>query len=80
MDDKDYLILQQLYTNPRVSLSELKESIRVHSVATVFNRIKVMEEKGLILPPPSPKMARSRSVSIDGKRILAQNGLIRTGE
>lgn len=80
MDNKDYLILQQLYRNPRVSLTELKNMLQVHSVATVFNRIKEMERVGLIVPPPSPKMARSRTVSIDGKQVLVRNGLIQAGE
>lgn len=80
MDDKDYLILQQLYMNPRVSLFELRDMIRVHSVATVHNRIKDMEGAGLISPPPQPKMARSRTVTIDGKKLLAKNGLIQIGE
>lgn len=80
MDDKDYLILQQLYRNPRISLFELRDILRVHSVATVHNRIKYMEGVGLIAPPPIPKMARSRAVTDNGKLLLVKNGLIQIGE
>lgn len=76
MDDKDILLLQILHDRP-ASIHELKDAIRVNSVATVHSRLVTLERNGFISPPPQKKMARSRVLTEKGIMELRARRLIK---
>lgn len=73
MDTSDLLILHTLSKNPATSLEELAQAIRVNSPTTVYNRLVKLQQMGLVEPPPSKKMARSRKLTKEGQELLRTN-------
>lgn len=81
IDNKDLLILQLFATNernpanPSPSIEEIRDELPgVKSVATVHNRLKNLEEQGLLVQP-AHKQPRSRRITEQGKRQLAMGGV-----
>jgi predicted transcriptional regulator len=73
MDEKDILMLKLLQDNPAISLQELQQAIMCRSIATVHNRIVVLQKAGLVDAPPTKKQARSRKITTKGSEFLRAN-------
>jgi len=71
----DTILVEHHKGNP--SVTELAEKIG-RSRASVFARLKVLEDEGLLAPPPQAGQARSRSLTELGKSYLKANGLVQT--
>lgn len=72
MHPKDIVVLQMIREHR--SIQEIVDAIHVKSTNSVHRRLKVLENAGLINPPPVPKMARSRTLTAEGERMLATYG------
>jgi DNA-binding MarR family transcriptional regulator len=76
IDGKDILLLLILYQKPGTSIRELANELLLKSVSTVHRRIIILEKYGLISPPPSSKMHRSRTITEKGIDLLKKMGMI----
>lgn len=76
IDSKDVLILLELYRRPQVSIRELADLVLLKSVSPVHGRLLFLEKVGLIAPPPSSKMHRSRSITDKGIAFLKELKII----
>ena len=76
IDSKDILILMALYQKPWSSVRELADLVLLKSVSPVHNRLRFMEGMGLIAPPPSSMMHRSRTITDKGIVLLKELKLI----
>ena len=57
------------------SISEMAERADL-SLAGVHNKLRTMEEMGLINPPPQRGQARSRTLTPEAKEYLTVNGYL----
>jgi hypothetical protein len=81
LDVKDLQILQ-MYVNseqrpgtPSPSIEEIRDHLPgIRSVATVHNRLRNLQDQGLIVQP-SHKQPRSRRITEAGKRTLSSSGV-----
>jgi transposase len=73
VDTTDLLILKTIQDKPGTSLEEIKKIILCHSTTTAYNKVKRLEEEGLLNPLPKARQARSRTVSDKGIALLRAN-------
>ena len=76
IDSKDILLLLTLHRKPGASIRELADELLLKSVSTVHGRIVALEGYGLIAPPPSTKMHRSRTITEKGIDLLKRLKII----
>lgn len=76
LDEKDYLILKEIYSNPSVSIRELSSIVLLKSTSPVFARLVFLEELGLLAPLPSKRQHRSRRLTDKGVELLKRMKLI----
>lgn len=72
IDSKDVLLLLALYQKPHSSVRELAQIVLLKSVSPVHARLRFMEGLGLIAPPPSSGMHRSREITDKGIAFLKE--------
>lgn len=72
LDDKDVIILTMIRDNSSVSYTEIVKSIHATSVGTASNRMRKLEELGLVEKPAYKKQARSRFLTNKGKQYLRE--------
>lgn len=76
IDQTDLMILQTLYKKPGTSIRDFKDIIFLKSTSSINYRLRRLEGLGLINPPPTKHMARSRSITEFGIDVLRELKLI----
>ncbi len=76
IDTKDLMILKRFHQGNNVSIRELMDLVLIRSTATMRYRLDKLEELGLLVPPPTKGMHRSRKISEKGIEVLRQQRLI----
>jgi predicted transcriptional regulator len=59
--------------NERQSIEEMAEDCNI-SVGWVHQRLEVLQDQGLVVPPPKPNQARARRLSKWGETYLQEAG------
>ncbi len=66
-----------IQVHKRASIHEMMEATGLKSPATIHQRLTRLERLGLVIPPPKPGQARSRTLSQTAIQHLANNGYLK---
>ena len=64
-------IVALIYVDDHKSITELAQNLGI-SVGAAYKLLRNLEESGLVKPPPRARLARSRTLTLYGKEMLAK--------